>query len=120
MSNTTIEEKRAKIKFWLDLSGMTRQELAAKVKVHISSLNGWLSNKTIPDKRWLAIKAIFEPEQSPEEENAELVDLSTVRSVTILYPEEKHNKLEEMSKKKGFNSIAEFLIAASNDLLSKQ
>ena len=89
MPNTPIDAKRAKIKFWLYLSGMTRQELADKVKVHISSLNGWLSNKSIPDKRWNELKAIFEPEKKPP--------AADLRAVALAFTIDEHKDLTNMA-----------------------
>lgn len=91
MLNTHINERRAKIKFWLDISGMTRQELADKVKVHISSLNGWLSNKSIPDKRWIEIKAIFEPEEKSP------IEPDLMRAVAVGFTSEELRDLKEIA-----------------------
>ncbi len=90
MLNTQLNERRAKIKFWLDISGMTRQELADKVKVHISSLNGWLSNKSIPDKRWIEIKAIFEPEEKST------IEPDLMRAVAVGFTSEELRDLKEI------------------------
>lgn len=60
-------EKKAKIKYWLEVSGMGRKELAQKLSVSDNALNGWLSTRDIPPARWQEIKAIFEPEDIPPE-----------------------------------------------------
>jgi len=67
MTHETLEQKRAKIKYWLNLHGVSRQEVAEKLGVHLTSLNGWLSNKSIPEKRWQEISDIFETPKEPEE-----------------------------------------------------
>ena len=60
-------EKKAKIKYWLEISGMERKELAQKLNVSDNALNGWLSTRGIPSARWQEIKAIFESEETPPE-----------------------------------------------------
>ena len=61
------KEKKAKIKYWLEVSGMGRKELSQKINVSENALNGWLSTKDIPPARWIEIKALFEPEEVPSE-----------------------------------------------------
>lgn len=91
MPHISIEEKRAKIKYWLDMSGMSRQELSDRLNVHISSLHGWLSNKSLPDKRWKDIKAIFEAEEkSPRE--AELM-----RAVAVGFTSDELQDLKQIA-----------------------
>lgn len=60
-------EKKAKIKYWLEVSKMGRKELAQKLNVSDNALNGWLSTKDIPPARWKEIKDLFEPEEIPHE-----------------------------------------------------
>ena len=105
MTNTTLDEKRAKIKYWLDVSGLSRQEVAEKLSVHVSSLNGWLSNKSLPLKRWLEIKAIFEPEA---EENKPEEKSETFRAVALLFTEE---QLKDINSLAGDVPVEEFIRA---------
>lgn len=108
-------EKKAKIKYWLEVSGMGRKELTQKLNVSENALNGWLSTKDIPPARWLEIKSIFEN----EEEKPKVIDLSTIRPVTILYTDMKYARLEEIANKKGFNSIEDLLKFLSDNMLDE-
>lgn len=114
------KEKKAKIKYWLEVSGMGRKELAQKINVSENALNGWLSTKDIPPARWQEIKAIFEPDEPPETEEVDILDLSTIRPITILYSKNKHSKLEDIAIKKGFKSINDLLTFLDDKLLDEQ
>ena len=64
----TAKEKeiKAKIKYWLEVSEMSRKELADKLGVTESALNGWLATRSIPPARWEEIKEIFAKYEQPE------------------------------------------------------
>lgn len=87
MQSETIETKRAKLKTWLALHQMSRQDFANKVQMSVTSINGWFANKNIPDKKWQKIKAMFEAE---EEKPAPVY-----RAVAIAIPD---NISEQMQK----------------------
>ena len=67
MTNKDEDKKiRARIKYWLEVHDVSRRELADKLQVTESALNGWLSNKALPPARWEEIKTIFEQYEEPE------------------------------------------------------
>lgn len=90
MPSTSLEEKRAKIKFWLALAGMTRKEFSEILGVHITSLHGWLSNKAIPQKRWNEIKGFFETKETLQPEEPEIM-----RAVAVGFSSDELKELKE-------------------------
>lgn len=119
MPNTTLDEKRAKIKYWLDMSGLSRQEVADKLGVHISSLNGWLSNKSLPEKRWLDIKAFFNADKEEPKETAPQGE--SFRAVALLFTSE---QLAEIKALAGDVPVEEFIrestLAMTRRILNKE
>ena len=63
------KEMRARVKYWLEVHGMSRRELAERLSVTEGAINGWLSNRPIPPARWEEIKALFESDKEPERNN---------------------------------------------------
>ena len=51
---------------WLLKEGMSRTELAEKLKVSLASVNNWLSCTNIPEKRWQDITKLFDEPEQPE------------------------------------------------------
>lgn len=113
MPNDTLEQRRAKIKYWLDVHNISRQEVAEKLGVHISSLNGWLSNKHIPEKRWQDIESLFKPkteEPPPQQQGGKF------RAVGLLFTAE---QLEEIKAIAGDTPIEDFIREATLSLARK-
>lgn len=63
---TKEKEIKAKIKYWLEVSEMSRKELSNKLRVTESALNGWLATRPVPPARWEQIKEIFNKYEQPE------------------------------------------------------
>lgn len=58
------KNRRARIKYWLEVNGMSRKKLAETLSVTEAAINGWLSNRPIPPARWEEIAALFEEPKS--------------------------------------------------------
>ena len=57
-----MDELRKKIKDWLKETGMSRQELANKCFVKISTINNWLSTLPIPPAKLAIIENLMQQE----------------------------------------------------------
>lgn len=99
MTNNEEDKKiRARIKYWLEVHEISRRELAEKLQVTESALNGWLSNKPLPPARWNEIKAIFEKYEEPERN----------RIIGTSLSEEEYTKMSEVAEKMGLSTDAFF------------
>lgn len=111
--NPTNIEKKAKIKYWLEVSGMSRKELCEKLHVSENALNGWLATKDIPPGRWLEIKEFFEamlnPPKKPEK----------VRAVASVFTEEQMASMAEAMKLMGDVQPDEFVHIACMKLIAE-
>lgn len=111
--NPTNIEKKAKIKYWLEVSGMSRKALCEKINVSENALNGWLSSKDIPPGRWLEIKEFFEelltPPKKPEK----------VRAVASVFTEEQMASMAKAIKVMGDIQPDEFVHIACMKLIAE-
>ena len=101
------KEKRARIKYWLDIHEMSRKELAEKLSVSENALNGWLSTKPIPPARWDKIAEIFE---EPEKRD---------HIYTCSFTSEQSLRLLEAAKKLGM-TVDDFLNLSAMEKTGKE
>lgn len=101
------KEKRARIKYWLDIHEMSRKELAEKLSVSENALNGWLSTKPIPPARWDEIAELFE---EPEKRD---------HIYTCSFTSEQSLRLLEAAKKLGM-TVDDFLNLSAMEKTGKE
>lgn len=110
MQSETIETKRAKLKAWLALHQMSRQDFADKVQMSVTSINGWFANKNIPERKWKEIKAIFETEEEQP--------VPVYRAVAIAVPDELNEQMQKAAAMTGL-SLEAFVQQAALEITRK-
>lgn len=55
-----MQNKRTQLKIWLLSNGLSRKDFASKLGISFTTVDGWFSNRNIPDKKWDVIKDFFE------------------------------------------------------------
>ena len=94
MTAKDVDKKnRARIKYWLELYDMSRKELADKLGVTESALNGWLATRALPPARWEEIKSIFEQYEEPERK----------RIIGTSVSDEEYANMQKVAEKQGLN-----------------
>lgn len=99
MESDNLKEKRAQLKAWLALHGLSRKEFAEKIGMHITSVNGWFSNVNIPDKKWEEIEKLF---------SAPKVEKQPIRQ-RVLGSVFSDEEVTRILKAAGENSLEEYL-----------
>lgn len=86
-----LDEKRRLLNMWLARENLSRKELAARLQVSEASVYNWLSCTNIPEKRWLEIKAMFEPNEEQSQ------PIEQFRAVGIGFSDEELLKLRKVA-----------------------
>ncbi len=78
-----LDTKRAKLKSWLALNRMSRADLADKLGMSVTSINGWFSNTNISDRKWTEIKRLFEVQTDAPD--SRMVDPEQLKVVATIF-----------------------------------
>lgn len=89
-----LDEKRRLLNMWLARENLSRKELAARLQVSEASVYNWLSCTNIPEKRWLELKAMFEPETVQAQPKEQF------RAVGVGFSDEELLKLQKIAGEK--------------------
>jgi hypothetical protein len=94
MDSQKTEMRQKLLKIWLIKHDKQPADLAAALNASISSVNGWKSNKPIPEERWKAIEAFFGESEHPANETYRAVGFSVTDAQynSIVAAAEKENK----------------------------
>ena len=76
MDSQKIEMRQKLLKMWLIKHDKQPSDVADALNVSLSSVNGWKSNKPIPEERWKAIEAFFGESEHPATETYRAVGFS--------------------------------------------
>lgn len=110
---------KEEIKAWLKDSGMSRQELAARCGVTLSSVNNWLSNsKTnqIPELKMQLIEKLMQETKRKEERPEQ----DSWRAVGVLLSNEDVELIQKVTGNKPLDiAVRELLLEKMHEILNK-
>jgi transcriptional regulator with XRE-family HTH domain len=101
-----LETKRAKLKSWLALHRMSRADLAERLCMSVTSINGWFSNVNIPDRKWEEIKRLFAAEEEKPEQRT--ISPEQLKVVATIFSPDDAERIKQVANEVGL-SVEEFV-----------